>query len=83
LSPSRKRETPRADAYDNASMAVGLRSLTVAVNPVAATLLMLFALGLGPYDAPWRVFFGLAAFGAALGAVTSVVKLRRLLQRGH
>jgi hypothetical protein len=64
-------------------MAVGLRFLAVAVNGAAATLLMLLALGLGPYGAPWRVFFGLAAVGAALGTATSFVKLRRLLRRGH
>lgn len=64
-------------------MAVGLRFLAVAVNGAAATLLMLFALGLGPYGPAWRVFFGLAAVGAALGTVTSFVKLRRLLRRDH
>jgi hypothetical protein len=45
-------------------------------------LLLLFALGLGPYSVPWRVFFALAALGAGLGTVTSFVKLKRLLRGG-
>jgi hypothetical protein len=62
-------------------MAVALRFLAVAVNATAATLLGLFALGLGPYSAPWRVFFGIAALGATLGTVASFAKLKRLFRR--
>jgi cell division protein FtsX len=56
------------------------RTVALVVNVTATVLLAFFAFGPSPYGAGWRVFWGLAALGASVGAVASFAKLRRTIR---
>jgi hypothetical protein len=51
------------------------------VNVAAALILAVLAV-IGPYGVLLRIFWGLAACGAAIGAAASFVKLRRAVRDG-
>ena len=58
---------------------MGLRVASLAVN-IAAALILVVLCAIGPYSVLLRIFWGLAACGAAVGVAASFVKLRQVVR---